>query len=216
MKATEQSFLLVQRNFLTYIYNHAKWIISQSPTLFWRVCAKIFAKVEPLTCHSWLFVFLKDRWKKLNSDPVCFSARDERPGRFYVPRGNLAAIKLVHLYGYVTCATQNSNSWSYWGCWIPVVRYHVGVAITTSSSYRVILPLSRFIAPSGDSGLRLRKWSRIPGYTGMSSSLVLSFGDAPYYSSGETFRLWYGEDLADSTESNNAGRTCADVYGRFV
>ena len=131
---------------------------------------------------------------------MCFSARGERPGRFYVPSGNLAAIKLVHLYGYVTCATQNSNSWSYWGCWVPSVKYHVGVAITTSSSYQVILPLSRFIAPSGDSGLRLRKWSRIPGCTGLSSSLVLSFGDAPYYSSGETFRLWYGEDLVDSTE----------------
>ncbi|CAH3020610.1 unnamed protein product, partial [Porites evermanni] len=152
-------------------------------------------------------------WRKLNYGAVCFSALDERPGRFYVPSGNLAAIKLVHLYGYVTCDKHTSSSWSYWGCDVPSVRYHVGVAITTSWSYKAILPLSRFL--TGNSAMKLRKWSRIPGYTGLSSTLVLSF-DHPYHSSGETFRLWYGEDLADSTEYDNAGRTCCDVYGRFV
>ena len=149
----------------------------------------------------------------MNHGAVCFSARGERPGRFYVPSGNLAAIKLVHLYGYVTCDKHTSSSWSYWGCDVPVVRYHVGVAITTSSSYGAILPLSKFL--SGSSEVKSRKWSRIPGYTGLSPTLVLSF-DHPYHSSGETFRLWYGEDLTDSTEHDNDGRTCCDVYGRFV
>lgn len=144
---------------------------------------------------------------------MCFSALDERPGRFHVPSGNLAAIKLVHLYGHVTCDKHTSSSWSYWGCGVPSVRYHVGVAITTSSSYTAILPLSKFL--TGNSAMKLRRWSRIPGYTGLSPTLVLSF-DHPYHSSGETFRLWYGEDLADSTEYDNAGRTCCDVYGRFV
>ena len=158
-------------------------------------------------------VSLTSRWRKLNHGAVCFSARGERPGRFYVPSGDLAAIKLVHLYGYVTCQKRISSSWSHWGCAIPNVRYHVGVAITTNSSYTAILPLSRFL--SGSSEVKARKWSRIPGYTGLSSTLVLSF-DSPYYSSGETFRLWYGEDLTNSTENDNAGRTCCDVYGRFV
>jgi len=26
-------------------------------------------------------------------------------------------------------------------------------------------------------------------------------------------RLWYGEDLKGYTDSDNGGRTCADVYG---
>ena len=158
-------------------------------------------------------VSLTGRWRKLNHGAVCFSARGERPGRFYVPSGDLAAIKLVHLDGYVTCLKYASSSWSYWGCAIPVVRYHVGVAITTNSNYTAILPLSRFL--SGSSEVKARKWSRIPGYTGFSPTLVLSF-DSPYYSSGETFRLWYGEDLTNSSEIDNAGRTCCDVYGRFV
>ena len=147
---------------------------------------------------------------------MCFSARGENYGTFYAPSGggNLAAIKLVHLYGYVTCSTGTSNSWSYWGCYVPVVRYAVGVVITTSSN-RVILPPTKFL--KSNSGLRYRKWSNIPGYTGLSSSLVLSFDGYPYrVSSWQTLRLWYGEDLQDSTENDNAGTVCCDVYGRFV
>ena len=160
-----------------------------------------------------MLVSLTGRWRKLNHEAVCFSARGERPGWFYVPSGDLAAIKLVHLYDYVTCNYPTSSSWSYWGCVIPQHRYQVNVAITTSSSYTAILPLSRFL--SGSSHAKARKWSYIPGYTGLSSTLVLSFNHS-YYSSGETFRLWYGEDLTNSSENDNAGRTCCDVYGRFV
>ena len=114
----------------------------------------------------------------------------------------------------MTCSTQTRNSWSYWGCYVPVVRYAVGFVITTASN-GVILPPTKFL--KSDSGLRYRKWSNIPGYTGLSSSLVLSFDGYPYrVSSWQQLRLWYGEDLQDSTEDNNGGTVCCDVYGRFV
>ena len=163
-----------------------------------------------------LFVFLSDHWVKLHTYPVCFGARGEQYGTFYAPSGGgkLAAIKLVHLYGYVSCGASSSSSWSYWGCNVPVVRYAVGVVITTSRN-SVILPPSKFL--KSDSGLRHRKWSNIPGYTGMSPSLVLSFDSHPYrLYSRQALRLWYGEDLQDSTENNNGGRVCCYVYGRFV
>ena len=61
-------------------------------------------------------------------------------------------------------------------------------------------------------------WYSLEGYT--SSSPVLVFcvpkkrgaeGAAVMIRSG--LRLWYGEDLKGYTESDNGGRTCADVYG---
>ena len=51
--------------------------------------------------------------------------------------GKLAAIKLVHLYGYVSCDTHGDvNRWSYWGCgyYYSSTRDKVNVVITTSSN----------------------------------------------------------------------------------
>ena len=43
--------------------------------------------------------------------------------------------------------------------------------------------------------------------------LVLSTGLKPYvFKRGQVYRLWYGEDLFNSTESDNSGRVCALVY----
>ena len=33
---------------------------------------------------------------------------------------------------------------------------------------------------------------------------------------GQEFQIWYGQDLADCSEHNNAGQTCADVYAWYA
>ena len=157
-------------------------------------------------------LFPSDRWRKLNSGPVCFGARDNQFGRFYIPPGggSVGAIKLVHLYGYVSCDTRYSIHWSYWGCaYHGGIQQRVSVAITTSGNH-VLLPASQ-LGP--DPGL----WTTIPGYDSQSPELVLSFFSHPRpMTSGEELRLWYGEDLASRTEEDNGGRVCCDVYALFI
>lgn len=33
---------------------------------------------------------------------------------------------------------------------------------------------------------------------------------------GQTFQIWYAEDLVDCAESDNSGQTCVDVYAWYI
>ena len=47
-------------------------------------------------------------WIKMKTSPVYFGARDNTFGSFVVPSsGKLVSVKLVHVYGYVTCDKRN-------------------------------------------------------------------------------------------------------------
>ena len=146
---------------------------------------------------------------------MCFGAKGNQYGSFKTPfHGKLAAIKLVHLYGYVSCIFHTKASWTYWGCNIPECypkwTDRIGVAITNSTN-DLLLPTSHFLI-TGET-----MWYRIPGYHSLSPELVLSFFSNPHsMSSGEELRLWYGEDLLDYTEHDNDGKACCDVYALFV
>lgn len=158
------------------------------------------------------------RWRKVNYSPVCFGARKHQFGRFFMPfSGRLAAIKLVHLYGYVSCSKHgNVNHWSYWGCGysFSLTRDMVNVVITTSSNH-IILPPDQFLTRSGS--LRSGKWHEILGYNSWSPELVFSVFSHPLWvSSGQQLRVWNGEDLVDYLETDNGGRVCCDVYARYV
>lgn len=122
----------------------------------------------------------------------------------------MGAIKLVYLYGYVSCYTPDPIHWSYWGCANHgYVKQRVSVAITTSGNH-VLLPASQL---ASDPGL----WTTVPGYNSESPELVLSFYSHPRpMTPGEELRLWYGEDLRGSNEGTNGGRVCCDVYGLFI
>ena len=143
---------------------------------------------------------------------MCFGARNNRFGRFYLPsRGRLAAIKLVHLYGYVSCETGTSTSWSYWGC--AGLRGEVNVVITTRAN-RVILPAGHFLV---NANRRAGMWSRLPGYDSLSSVLVLRFFSHPLkVRRRQQLRLWYGEDLMNWTQADNGGRSCGYVYALYI
>ncbi|CAH3180365.1 unnamed protein product, partial [Porites lobata] len=130
-------------------------------------------------------------WIKVNTAPVCFGARGDQFGKFFVPSsGKLASVKLVHVYGY-----------SYWGCGKhSSLTNHVDARVTTSDG-QVLLPSSQFITDV------TRKWSLIPGYNSLSPELVLSaFSNSPNVTGGQELRLWYGEDLANSSEADNGGK----------
>ena len=49
-----------------------------------------------------------------------------------------------------------------------------------------------------------------------SPTLVFNLLPTPLVVSiGQQFLIWYGQDLADYSEGNNAGKTCADVYALY-
>ncbi|XP_022802496.1 uncharacterized protein LOC111340002 [Stylophora pistillata] len=143
-------------------------------------------------------------WHKANTAPVCFGASGTQFGSFYLPSGGgLVAIKLVHLFGYVSCDVSQSQHWSFWGCGQHVsVAQEVDVVITTSDN-KIILPPGEFIKLSHQAG----KWARVPGYNSVSKEIVRTPFTEPYpVLAGQQLRLWYGEDLQNSTEGDNGGR----------
>ena len=161
---------------------------------------------------SLVFVYSTDRWEKQNTSPVCFGAKDNQYGRFYVTGSyrKLAAVKLVHLYGYVSCYTRYVSHWSYWGCGsYRGALGKINVVITTSGNH-VLLPPRQFIARAGS------KWFQVPGYNSLSPELVLSFFSPSRVNRRQELRVWYGEDLMNTSEGDNGGTACVDVYAIFV
>ena len=144
---------------------------------------------------------------------MCFKAKGNQPGKFYAPTcGKLAAVKLVHLYGYVTCHNKVVSYWSFWGCGDhPSVPNHVDAVITRSDD-EVPLPPSQF------NTFGKGKWSEIPGYNSNSPSLVMSAFSPPTgdVRAGDELRVWYGEDLVNWTEHDNDGEVCCDVYTLII
>ena len=103
--------------------------------------------------------------------------------------GGLAAIKLVHLYGYVSCRANEANRWSYWGCGGDPLF----VAVTTSTN-RVLFPPNQFKDNS--------KEFRIKAYNSWSPELVFSVFSHPHWVSlGQQLRVWYTQDLWDFSET---------------
>ncbi|XP_068759950.1 uncharacterized protein [Montipora capricornis] len=155
----------------------------------------------------------KDPWIKMNTAPVCFGAKGDQFGKFFVPiGGRLASIKLVHFYGYVTCAKSNKKFWSYWGCstYVSSLKEMVNIVITNSSNH-ILLPSSQFMRNNN-------KWSSLQGYNSFSPEIVLSvFSDPSVVVKGQELRLWFGEDMVNSFyEGDNDGKSCCDVYARLV
>ena len=142
---------------------------------------------------------------------MCSGTKGDKSGNFSAPAGKLAAIKLVYLYGYVSCSTFVSSYWSYWGCGVDPrnaknTHRQVNVVITNSSNH-ILLPPNQII------GDVTNKWYTIPGYNSLSPELVLSvFLNPISVPSNQVLRLWYGEDLTNQSEGDNGGTVCTDVY----
>ena len=143
---------------------------------------------------------------------MCFGAKDDQFGRFHIKSDhkNLAAVKLVPLYGYVSCDTRHVSYWSYWGCGSHREALGKINVVITNSENEVLLPPSKFIVND-----RV-KLSRIPGYDSLSTELVLSFFSPSHVDYNQELRVWYGEDLMKTDEVDNGGTACVDVYAIFL
>ena len=108
---------------------------------------------------------------------------------------------LVHRTGTVSC---NKKNYSYWGC----APNHVDLNVVLTNDQNGAL------APASSKVNSKHGWYRLSGYTSSSSVLVFCAPKKPHciFRNSE-LRLWYAEDLKGYTESDNAGKTCADVYG---
>ena len=121
---------------------------------------------------------------------------------FIVPSsGTLAAVKLVHAYGYVACNDTHVTFW--WGC--GGKSEDVTVEIKTATGEDAPLHSKKFSTENGEHTDSLR----IPGYSPLSSELVLSYlSDLPQVIGRQRLCLSY-------SGATNAGKSFFDVYARF-
>ena len=151
-------------------------------------------------------VLTETPWRKLNSAPVCFGAKDNQFGRFRVEvGGSIQAVKLVHLSGGVNCDLPR-NAYSKWGCDRPNLKQYIFVLLTNTSN-TILLPMGQ------SQGSRYT----LPGYDAQSSEIIFSgFPNPLHLSSDKELRLWYAEDLRDHTEDDNNGTSCTDVFAKYL
>ena len=89
------------------------------------------------------------------------------------------------------------------------MREQIGVVVTNWRD-DIITPQRPFLR--NDPG----KFSVLPGYKSSSPEIILPLFSTYTLVSGEELRLWYGEDFANRTEFDNAGRVCSDVYALYT
>ena len=93
------------------------------------------------------------------------------------------------------------------------ITNYINVVITDAHDH-IILPPKKLLASGGNAA---GKWYYNVGYSSLSPELVLSvFSDPCHVSSGQEFRVWYGEDLKKYYEQDNGGKVCSDVYALYV
>ena len=150
-----------------------------------------------------------EKWKKINTGPVCFGARDNSYGAFNIREsGVIYTFKLVHLNGSVRCTPNYPPS--YWGCEHPVYGDTRLLTVITFKNRSALL-----LADYRKDGCYHSY--KIEG-VGVNDK-ELRFNNLPTpisVSVGKEFQIWYGQDLKDCTENNNSGQTCADVYAWYA
>lgn len=156
---------------------------------------------------------LLDYWTRLNEDsPVCIVPKYDVPGSFSSPyEGFIGGIKLVHVYGKVTCDTANHHYQNNWGCNRDLLN-PLGIFVTDFD--KKIIFNRTGSDPYGN--VRL-PWYSSNLFDGSSEELVFNRMNDPVYANPNVkFSIWYGEDLINEDEQNNAGKTCVDVYAHFI
>ncbi|XP_031563665.1 uncharacterized protein LOC116299171 [Actinia tenebrosa] len=143
-------------------------------------------------------------WLKINSNPVCFGTKNSSYGHFHIKQnGTVTTIQLKHLSGLMTCNKESlQTKRSNWGC-----GENVLYTILTDSQDRRILPQDEFII--------YFPWLQylLPGVNRNSTELTFkSFSTPMNVTAGQEYRIWFGQDLTNTTEKNNDGSSCVDVY----
>ena len=141
---------------------------------------------------------------------MCFGAKDSSFGTFEIRQsGDIYSLKLVHLSGAVNCIS-DINSGSNWGC--SHGDYYdnkLNVHITNESNARIF-------PPTGSVNFDDHLYYKLSGFHENSAEIVFDFFPVPLsVTTGQRFRVWYGEDLVDRNEADNVGNSCIDVYGFY-
>ena len=158
-------------------------------------------------------------WHKINTNPVCFGARDDSFGSFNITQpGHIGALRLVHSYGLLVCHSSSTNS--YWGCEVPIYANKTLMTLISYANSRTVLLPRRNSTQMGlfDTGIcGIDLTYRLDGFNDSSPELIFNTSSVPLeVSSNQEFWIWYGQDLADCSESNNYGWSCVDVYGWYI
>ena len=157
---------------------------------------------ENLTLRFAILLIAERPWRRLNSNPACFGAKDNQFGGFVVEvEGHIDAVKLVHLHGKVSCDV-SKGLWSNWGCsW---ERLHVFLTNATDD----------ILIPKEEGGVY--KYP-MEGYNSKSPEIILKdFPNSIRLTSGQELRLWHSEDLMDYHEYDNNGTSCSDVFALYL
>ncbi|XP_015749469.1 PREDICTED: uncharacterized protein LOC107329250 isoform X2 [Acropora digitifera] len=126
----------------------------------------------------------KGQWI-LASPLVCFGAKANTNGWFTAPiSGNLVAVKLVHLFGYVSCHVSDGTFWSFWGCGENQALKAQVVIVITDDHNNILMPPTQLVKN------HRVKWSKIPGYNSQSPEIVLSRFSPTSVARGQRLRLW--------------------------
>ena len=164
-----------------------------------RACTDHFGVTKSLLIENLSYFLIESPWRRLNSAPVCFGAKNNTFGRFKVEfSGSINAVKLVHLDGKVSCG----RAWAKWGCKPDAEKLRVFI---TDASNTTILPRAK------------DRSHNIPGYNSSSSEIIITdFPNPLYLSSGQELRLWFGRDLFDHKEDRSNGTVCTNVFVRYL
>ncbi|XP_022801850.1 uncharacterized protein LOC111339452 [Stylophora pistillata] len=128
---------------------------------------------------------------------VCMYGKGDMPGVFFtLLAGKIYSIRLVHISGKVGCTPEDESNWG----------YHSDIdTILTDKDNNVVFPEDHNAT-----------YYQLPGFTGNSPELVLSFTIPLLVTAGQEYRLWYWEDLVNhNDENNNPGPSCMKVIYLF-
>ena len=168
---------------------------------------------------SFYFPILLEAWQRINTEPVCFGARDNKYGAFNITKsGRLKTMKLVHKSGSIKC--DSGRPASYWGCNNKPKYGNNGLmTIITNAKNEAILPPAGDLKARDKGGCNTKKhFYSLNGTNHISPELV--FRDLPNLlsvSSNQELQIWYGQDWKDCSEYNNDnGTTCVDVFAWYA
>ena len=151
----------------------------------------------------------------MNTDPVCFGARNDTYGAFSITKtGRVKTMKLVHKSGSVRCNTVTADS--YWGCTWSGYNNKLMTIITNVNKEALFPPVVDLEGFS--STCTSKHFYRLDGTDHKSPELFFCNLSSPLsLSRNQELQVWYGQDWIDCSEdNNNNGTTCIDVYVWYV
>ena len=133
---------------------------------------------------------------------MCFGAGDNQSGGFVVEvDGLIDAVKLVHLYGQVSCDV-SSGRWSNWRCAGTKL-----LVFLTNSTDDILIPKVEW----GSDRYKIER------YKSRSPEIIWKDFTTPIrLASRQDLRLWHSNNLWGRSESNNNGTSCTDVFALYL